>query len=348
MKKHIVFSFVIALFTFTTALAADREKKITRTFKMTPDKQVEITNSFGKVHINTWDKNQLDLEVSIIARGKNEENAQEILDKIAIDISDNSGELELKTEIAKMNNKNGESFEVNYTIHMPKSNPLEVKNSFGNFYLNDYNGPVELDLSYGALKIGNLNGPAEIKISFNKGENMIESMNNGELKISYSDLELGKANNINLDNEFSKVVINQANVMEADVSYGNLTVGSVQQMKGDLEFSSLDLGTVSNILVLDISYGKSLKIDNVNPGIKQIEIDSEFTSMSLTLPKNLKANLAVEVEFGSLDYDKSMVEMTHIEKDFNERDYKGTIGGGSSNTNIVLEASYGSIKLDFK
>lgn len=348
MKKNIIFSVLAIIITLTSAISADREKKITRTFKMSPDKQVEITNSFGKVHINTWEKSQLDLEISIIAKAKSEENAQQILDKIAIDISDDNEELELSTEIAKMNNKNGESFEVNYIINMPRVNPLEVKNSFGSFYLDDYDGPIELNLSYGAMKIGNLNGPAEIKVSFNKGENTIESMNNGELKVNYSDLELGKAANINLDNEFSKVKIDQVDVIESEVSYGSLTIGSIQKMEGDFEFSSLDLGAVSNILVLDISYGKALNIDNIGTGIKHIEIDSEFSSMNLTLPKSIKANLEVDVEFGNFSYDKNMIDMTRIEKDYNEKEYEGTIGGGSASSKIALEASYGSIKLDFK
>lgn len=348
MKKHIVFSFVILLITSTTALSADRERKISRSFKVSPDTQVEITNSFGKVHINTWDKNQLELEISIIAKAKSEQTAQQILDNIGIDISESSGELEFTTEIARMNNKNGESFEVNYVINMPKSNPLEVKNSFGNFYLDDYDGPVELNLSYGALKIGNLNGPAEIEVSFNKGENIIQSMARGELSVNYSDLELVKASNLDLDNEFSKVKIGSVNVIETDVSYGSLTVDNVQKMEGDFEFSSLNIGNVRDILILDISYAKALNIDNISTGIRQIEIDSEYSNMNLTLPRNLKANLEAEVKFGNFNYDKDMIDMIHVEKDFNEKEYSGTIGGGSSQTNIRLEASYGNIKLDFK
>lgn len=346
MKKHILFSLLI--FITLNSWAFDREKKITRSFKVSSNTKVEIKNSFGKVHINTWDKNQVDVEIAILTKSKNEAKAQEMLDKIKIKIEENGGLLEFNTEIGKINSKNNESFEVNYTINMPSKNPLEVKNSFGDFYLDNYDGPVELNLSYGALKIGNLTGPAEIKVSFNKGENIIKSMSRGELEVSYTDLTLNSAENINLENEFSDITIDNVNVLEADVSYGSLKIGKANSLSGDMDFSSLDLGSINKILELDISYGKNLNINNINPGIEKIEIESEFSSIKLVLPSQLNANLSAEVEFGDINYDKSMITMNHIEKDFNSKEYHGKIGSGSSTTTIELEASYGSISIVFQ
>jgi hypothetical protein len=347
MKKHIIFSFLLLLITINL-WAFDREKKITRSFKVNNGTKVKIKNSFGKVHINTWDKNQVDVEIAILTKSKNEAKAQEMLNKIKIKIEENYGQLEFNTEIGKINSKNNESYEVNYTINMPSKNPLEVKNSFGDFYLDDYDGPVELNLSYGALKIGRLNGPAEIKVSFNKGENIIKSISKGELDVSYTDLTLNYAENLNLDNEFSNVTIENANMLDVDVSYGRLKIDKVNSLSGDLEFSSLDLGSINRLLVLDISYGKNLNINNINPAIEKIKIESEFSSIKLVLPRQLNANLSAEVEFGDINYDKGMITMDYIENDFTSKEYRGKIGSGSSKRIIALEVSYGSISLDLK
>src|SRR6476661_8753086 len=60
---------------------AEKSKRINKVFKVNATDKLDIENSFGKIHINTWDKNEITVEVVMIARANSEEKAQEILDK---------------------------------------------------------------------------------------------------------------------------------------------------------------------------------------------------------------------------------------------------------------------------
>ena len=109
----------------------DKKKYVEKNYNVSATTKLQIENKFGDVEINSWEKNEFDIKVEIIGKGRNEERSQRILDAIEIDITEGSGEIVFETEVGNLKNKNGEGFEINYTIYMPDTNPLEIKNSFG-------------------------------------------------------------------------------------------------------------------------------------------------------------------------------------------------------------------------
>ena len=139
---------LLALLVFCNPLYAEKtEKNIAKSFNISSDTRINISNKFGDVIIKRWDKNVLDLKVNIEADGKSEAKTQKILDAINVDISDriSSGSLSIETEIDDING-NG-NFRINYEISMPITNPMRLTNSFGNVYLGSYKGDLELEVT---------------------------------------------------------------------------------------------------------------------------------------------------------------------------------------------------------
>ena len=104
MKKSIAYSF----FLFTTLIFAyksyasaepwiEKKKVITKTYQLSANQKVSITNTFGGVNVQSWERNEVKVEVTIKVSSNNERMAQEILDQIWID--DHSGR-EISFEIS--------------------------------------------------------------------------------------------------------------------------------------------------------------------------------------------------------------------------------------------------------
>jgi len=189
-KRLVNYLIIIVLIVSSSIARADSEKRksVNKSYKVSSSTIVHLNNSFGKMHVETWDKNEVKVDIEVIVRASSDDRAQSLLDKISIDIDDGnpSGRLSFSTSIS--NNKSGRntSFEINYDVSMPKTNNVDLKNSFGDLYLGDLSGDAEIDVQYGNMKTGRLTGDSEIKLSFGSGFSEIDALNEGEIKISFN------------------------------------------------------------------------------------------------------------------------------------------------------------------
>ena len=185
----------------------EKSKSVNRTYNVSASDRLNISNSFGKVEVNTWNKNEIKVDVSIEVSANTDALAQKMIDRISVSDEKNGKEISFKTTIKDMNNSKGEKsrMTINYRISMPASNPLQVKNEFGATIIPDHAGEVDLVSKFGSLTAGNLSNVKNVQVEFGKAN--IESINNGNLVIKYSNATLGKlTGTIKLNAEFSTVI----------------------------------------------------------------------------------------------------------------------------------------------
>ena len=104
------------------------------------------------------------------------------------------------------NNKGNEgerSFYIDYVIHMPSGNRLEIENSFGKTEIGDFKGLVSLTSKFGSLNTGKLDNVDLIDVEFGKA--FITEVNNGRIIFKYNDQSrIGKVNgDVKITSEFS-------------------------------------------------------------------------------------------------------------------------------------------------
>ncbi len=341
-----VLVFVLA---FSAALAHTHDEKrrtIKKSYKVSSKTEVHLSNSFGKVHINTWDKNQVDVAINIIVNASSESRAQDFLDRINIDIDDDDPESELSfsTSINGKNTGRNTSFEVNYDINMPKTNSLELKNSFGDVYVADLAGQIELDVQYGNLNAGRLTGNAEVRLAFGNGFSEIVELKMGELRLSYSKLAIERMGNAEVNSQFSTMKIESADKIELTGKYGEIEIGEIEELEADINFSGFELGMIGRILDLDIDYGGNIEI-NMSEKIRHVEIENSFGPLKLRVPAGLNADIELNLSFSDLKYDDSLVKFNKIEKDHTSSEYEGVIGRGGD-AEITIKSKYGNVRIE--
>ncbi|SIT91231.1 hypothetical protein [Pontibacter indicus] len=292
--------------------SSEKRKTFDKTYKVGKTDVLNIDNKFGSVHVNTWNRSEIQVKVDIISRANSDQQAQEMLNKISVADSRSGNTISVKTEMGSMNSKSGhQSFEINYTINMPSENNLVVKNSFGNVYLPDMKGKVDLNVRYGAFKAGNLaNANNNIKASFcNSSSNTIGFLNKGNVELAYSTLNLGNTNGVN----------------------------------GSSKFSDFKIGNLTEALQMDVKYG-TFRVDNVKKNFKSINVNGGFTPIQLHFENDTAFDFDVNVQFADFKVDRELVKFTTLEKGHTSAEYKGKFGSAAPKGSISITSKYNDVK----
>src|SRR6202008_2369827 len=147
--------------------------------------------------IDTWDKNQITVDITIGVRASSEEKAKEVMDEIDVKEVQSGHIINFKTKVGEIHNNDKKdhrssgdddrSFYIDYVVHMPSGNRLNVENSFGRIEIGDYSGLVALTSKFGSLKAGRLDNVDNIDVEFGKA--YISEVTNGKILFKFNNKE---------------------------------------------------------------------------------------------------------------------------------------------------------------
>ena len=166
MKKLPILTLLFSL-SWTMALANDnpsdyftnqKQKTLSKSYTVSAKDRLSISNKYGKVTINIWDKNEIKTDVTIIGSANSDEKAQELIETVTIVDVRSDGLLMFKTEIEQkedswwnwsISNGTKKGVEINYEVWMPKNNALSVSNSYGKTIIGDFSAALTVSSNYG-------------------------------------------------------------------------------------------------------------------------------------------------------------------------------------------------------
>ena len=335
--------FLVILTSLTQLFAEEATKRISKSFNINGDTRIEITNKYGNVIINKWDKNVLDLKVEIEAKGNSDSKTQKILDAIEIDISDriSSGHLSIETEIGTINGNS--SFSVHYEINMPNTNQLKLSNSFGNVYLGSYKGELNVEVKYGQLMAEDLDD-ASVRVEFSNAKCEIETLKSGSLDLRYSKMAIEDMGDIEISSQFSELIIENAGSIELDGKYGNFEIENLKSMNGDIQFAGLSVERLEENLYLETKHGKGINLEEVSNRFKEIEIESEFNSIDINMESGSAARLEFDLQGGNLKAHGEGINFNKVIKDHTTSEYEGYLAKSDATSLIKVSTKYGNIR----
>ncbi|WP_423148734.1 hypothetical protein [Rubrolithibacter danxiaensis] len=303
--------------------SVEKTKTFSRSYTVNRDDKLAIDNQFGTIVINTWAKNEIKVDVTMKATEGSENEAAKLLEGININETKSNNLISLRTSIKQEKNnwgfrsgKDKRGIQINYTIYMPAGNPLDITNKFGGTVISDFNGVINVNSSYGSFSGKRLTNPANrIKVSY--GSASIEQLKAGKI----------------------------------DVAYGSLDIENAERLSADIKYSSSKIGRLSGSGDFNIKYAGGFKIDEIDENLKDLNIDGAYSSMSLGFDPKSNFNFDVTVNYASFGYDSDKVNISSKTPDehargFNpSKNYKGTFGKGSD-TKVVIQSNYGSVKFN--
>ncbi len=333
---------------FSSAYAEQLQKRIVKSFNVNPDTKIIINNKFGTVHVNTWPKNQVHVEIEITVSAKNQKKTQELLDDINVMISDriSAGYLKFETEIGS--SKGNVSFEINYVVDMPVKNDLNLSNSFGNVYLQNLEGNAEVKVKYGQLLAEDILGKSEILLTFGSGWNRIGSLNESDITVKYSKVNIESAGQLTLNDQFSDARLGKIGTLDLSCKYGDIKIEEVDHINGSGAFSGLDIGRLNGSIRVNGKYGDGITIDRISNGFTEIDITNEFSGVELWFEKGVRAQLDLRLSFGSFRTERGAFTFTHVVKNQNSSEYGGYINSENATAKVRINAKYGNIRLNVR
>ncbi len=237
-------------------MLVEKKKTYSKSYGISGSDKISLNNQFGEMKLVTWDKNEIKVDVTIVAKASTDEIAQKILDRISITDGKSSGGVYFKTNMKDQKEDwhkgdkkeyKEQSMKIDYLVYLPAGNPLDASNQFGPMIVPDYRGQVELESKFGSLTAGNLSNVKEVNVEFGKAT--IESINGGKLTIKFSEGQVKKiSGEIDGRIEFSKarlVMDNSMKDFDAKSSYSTLYLDVASNFSASFDIKT-SFGELSN------------------------------------------------------------------------------------------------------
>lgn len=239
-------------------------KNYSKTYTVDANDVLAIENRYGSVVVNTWNKNEIKVDVQIKVSSSSDSETQKILDNVTISDDKSGNSVSFKTNIGQPNNSwiswmsgghSGRKIQIDYTVYMPAKNDLVIDNRYGSIVLPDLQGKVTINSAYGSFTAKSLTNESAIKVKYGNAD--IEGLGSSAL----------------------------------DVSYGSLRLGSVDKLEANVSYSGADIGKIKTSGAINIRYGGGLKITDLEKTVKNLAVNASYTGVSVGVSGDENANL---------------------------------------------------------
>lgn len=357
----------LAMFAVTPATCSPAKefvKTITEEFDIRADGTVQITNRYGDIDVQTWDQSRVQIEVTITVDSRNQQEANESFERIQVNFDNSPSHVSAATEIStitgwkKWFDSSSDKFEIDYVIRVPATVELELDNKYGDIYVMRMENDADIVLKYGNLRLDGFNGDVDLELAYGKGS--LTSANDLNLELSYSTLRCGELGDLTIDSKYSNFEVESVSDIRSNSGYDNYKVELLSSFDNVGKFDDIVLGKVSsveietkysNLLIeellaeadLRMKYGAA-KIKHVTAGFSNIEIESNYTAVSIDVADD--ADFLLDVYARHCGVRASGVEYSFEKRSSSETELKGHRGSRNAAALISANMEYGSLTVN--
>ena len=307
-------------------------KSINKEFSIAEDGLTTLSNKYGKINIETWDKDKVKIEVEIIVRASSESKAEEAFDRISIDFNNTATMVSAETQIASNSKSWGSKnydFEINYNVVLPDNNELDIDNKYGDVAISDMDGKVDLNLKYGNFLIEAVGEESVIYLGYGNGR--LGKSSSLDVELAYSKLDVKNTGTFEIESKYSQVKVEEAESIISFSKYDTYRLGTIQSLKNQGKYDNFEIDYLRDLTILS----KYTEIE-VNQVADKLDLDLQHGG----------ARVALGSDFESVDLVGSYANFQIIVNDETpfKLDALGTYAGirYPDNMNVVYDMEKGS------
>jgi len=293
---------------------SEKERKWSKTYSINSGAILELESSFGDIRMETWDKNEIYVEITFVVQGKSESDVDKALAKCEVDANGSSSLVSIETSTGNGSWGNKiEKMETNIIIKAPSSIGLDLDHRFGDASFPLLEGNVTLDIQHGDIRIeGMEDANNEIELAFSDA--IFGSIYGAKMDIQHSDVKIRSIEALNMDNQFSDIKIKELGVK----------------------------------LFLDCQHG-DVDIYKVGPKMKEIMIDIQFGDVTMELDESVAWKLEGDLSFSSISLPDGVNKRRSDEdKDWSNSFEIQAFHGENSEATIEIDAQHSSVDIRFE
>jgi hypothetical protein len=347
--KHIQLVALLLVMLHWSAQAFDRievTKKVFEKYSLDANEVAALTNKYGKMHINTWDKSEITVEVTVRAWAGNERRAKEILDRIEIKYGKTGNTVHFETIInssgsININSNNG--FEINYMVNMPAKSGLKLNNRYGAVFLDNFSGSLDATIKYGSFKANKITGAnKKLDIAYSSAD--IEQLENGTLDLSYGNGIIREGGKVTVNNRYGKMTYENVKELRTDTKYGGILIeNEAETIIGNMAYSDFKVHRLKKEIRMEARYAGSFSIDEVSKGFSEIDLNGAYSSFTVYFGSGQNFEFSTSTAYGSIKMDVAGADIRRDISQSQTQTLEGQVGKGGGK--VRINTKYGSIRM---
>lgn len=332
-----------------------KEKKLSKTYTVSPNSLLKIDNSYGNVDITTWDQNTVSIEVFIKTNGNDEKKVKEKLDEIDVEFRQNSSGVSAKTHFSRDNaswwsqlfgGSSNVSMEINYVIKAPVTNHVDLSNDYGHIFLDKLTGNAKISCDYGRVDIGELHGNSnQVSLAYSRNSHF-GYINRAVIKAAYSEFTIEDAKSLEINADYTTSKIKRTELLKFNCDYGSLAVDKVKRISGSGDYLTTRIGDIHQAADINFDYG-SLSIDKIIKGAGEIKISSNYTGVKIGYDRAHPFRFDIKSSYSNVK-GLDTFEINKQNQGSNTKSYSGYHLNESGRGNVIIDSRYGSINFQSK
>lgn len=345
-------------------------KTINRAYSTTSNGMTALYNRYGKVNVHTWQENKVKIDITITVNASNQQEADEVLERINVNFTNTAGYVKAETVIADVSSSSSPwqkltsvvrgsecDYKINYEVWMPVGNQLDLKNRYGNSFVGALNGKLYAEIKYGDLRTEALGQDADLYLGYGKAN--IPKINNLYGQVSYGEVQISQAREVQLDTKYSDMRIQQAAAIRITSKYDEFDFGTIEDLRVQTKYSDIKVANAQNVyftaqytdiqiaslqrmLDADLQYG-DLKLERAGRGT-EVNVMSKYTDVYIGLEAGAAHRFDIEGSYTDIKLPNS-ANIRHEQTSNSRKTYEGFVGDASTKGGLKLRMSYGSLTI---
>src|SRR6056297_3481784 len=326
-NRYAILLMVLFSGTLMSVAGQTSEKRINKQYNISEGFTLGIDNAYGEINIVNWDRDVVDVEITISVESKSESKAEDILEKIEIDISESKSRVDFDTEVEQVSTGGKTKINVVYDVKAPAYIHATLEQSYGSMYIQEITGIANLEVRYGSLMATALTN--QDRDSWNM------------LDLKYGEATIENVTALAAEVKYSELTVHESMVMETESAYSKLFFGKVMELSAECKYDKLNMDLLVGTFEVDGAY-TNVSVGTISNDFSEVFIDLAYGNFKAGLEKQAAFAIEADVSYGSINIpDGDYVK----EKQAGSEEVKGTIGGGSV-AKILADIKYGNMVLE--
>ena len=329
----------------------EKSRVIKKEFSVNSDAKVDLNNRYGNLNITTWNKNKVEIEVTITVKGNDLDDVQERLANIDVEFNASSSLVEAKTIFEKerkswswWKSSKNINYKINYVVKMPKSNSVDLDNDYGSIYLSDLDGKADINCDYGKIDVGELSANNNnINLDY-CSNSVIDFMRSGNVNVDYSKIAIDKTENVKVNSDYSTVKLGTTKNVDFNSDYGSISINEATNVNGNSDYASMRFGTIRKNLKIDTDYG-SISVKNLAKGFESVDIDGQYAGIRIGVDADAVFNFEIDLQYAGFSRNNDKMEFFKSISKSTKKYYQGKYGKGTTNSKIRIKSQYGGVSI---
>ncbi|WP_372651097.1 DUF4097 family beta strand repeat-containing protein [Draconibacterium sp.] len=333
-------------------------KEIRKSYAITPETQIEITNKYGKIDFKSWDKDSVKFLINIRVEEKKLSKLEESIEEIDFDITNSEHYLIVRTIVEKNLGTLGReikkfketllssdgNIQVDYTVWLPDSNRLKVDNKFGDIYIGDYKGEADITLSNGNMKAHDFR---HLNLTLNFADATINKIEKGRLDCNFSELFTKEMGTIHLQSKSTEFEFQEVESLSASSRRDKFRIRKVELLDAQCSFTTFRINKLVDRAKIQAEYG-DIEMEGTEADFSGVNIESRSTDINLYFNsesafsfdiQHTKADVSFDSDFSIekedvLDEKENEIKITGNFRKTQNPSEKLTIRANSGNINL--------------